>query len=67
VKVKVLEVDVKRNRIALTLRLDDAAAPRPAAGASSDRRPADRGARPGPRAQPTQSTAMAAAFAKLRK
>ncbi len=71
VRVKVLEVDVKRNRIALTLRLDDDAAPRSRDGApAGDRR--DRGGdrrseRPAPRTQPAQSTAMAAAFAKLRK
>jgi uncharacterized protein len=32
VKVKVLEVDIPRKRIALTMRLDDAAEPRPKAG-----------------------------------
>jgi uncharacterized protein len=32
VKVKVLEVDIPRKRIALTMRLDDTAEPRPKAG-----------------------------------
>ena len=69
VKVKVLEVDVKRKRIALTMRLSDAA---PAAGQqrdSSERR--DRTAPPrgaSPRQQPAPSnTVMAAAFAKLKR
>jgi uncharacterized protein len=34
VRVKVLAVDVPRNRIGLTLRLDDPAEPKPAAGTS---------------------------------
>ncbi len=34
VRVKVLDVDVPRNRIGLTLRLDDPAEPKPAAGSS---------------------------------
>ncbi len=67
VRVKVLEVDVKRNRIALTLRLDDDAASKP-----SERR-VDRatagGAPParGSRAPAPPATALASAFAKLRK
>ncbi|KFI05343.1 Tex family protein [Massilia sp. BSC265] len=74
VKVKVLEVDVKRKRIALTMRLSDAA-PQPGA------RPEQRGDRTdGKRLvehqqqrqrqeRPTQAAggAMAAAFAKLKK
>jgi uncharacterized protein len=68
VKVKVLEVDAKRKRIALTMRLSDSA---PAAGS----RPAQRGDRDDARrlAQhqkneraPASNTAMAAAFAKLK-
>ncbi len=65
VKVKVLEVDVKRKRIALTMRLSDAA---PAAGErreARDRNPAPRGAAPR-REQAPSGTAMAAAFAKLK-
>ncbi len=67
VRVKVLEVDVKRNRIALTLRLEDDAASKP-----SERR-VDRaaagGAPParGSRAPAPPATALASAFAKLRK
>ncbi|MBR7783925.1 Tex family protein [Undibacterium luofuense] len=70
VKVKVLEVDVKRNRIALTMRLTDSA---PAAGS----RPEQRGDRQDAkrlqqhRAQSgrteSPSNAMAAAFAKLKR
>jgi len=69
VKVKVLEVDVKRKRIALTMRLSDSA---PAAGM----RPEQRGDRNDRRAmgqqqkqqsrEPAQQSSMAAAFAKLR-
>jgi protein Tex len=68
VKVKVLEVDEKRRRIALTMRLSDAPAP---AGA----KPEQRGDRNDSRRlaqhqqqsrQPAASNAMAAAFAKLK-
>jgi protein Tex len=69
VKVKVLEVDAKRKRIALTMRLTDSA---PAAGA----RPEQRGDRNDRRAmgqqqksqsrEPAAQGSMAAAFAKLR-
>lgn len=69
VKVKVLEVDVKRKRIALTMRLSDSA---PVAGS----RPEQRGDRNDRRAmgqqqkqqsrEPAQQSSMAAAFAKLR-
>ncbi|QGZ40264.1 uncharacterized protein IP92_05011 [Pseudoduganella flava] len=69
VKVKVLEVDVKRKRIALTMRLSDSA---PAAGS----RPEQRGDRNDRRAmgqqqknqsrEPAPAGSMAAAFAKLR-
>ena len=66
VKVKVLEVDVKRKRIALTMRLSDAA---PAPG--ERREPRDRQAAPrssAPRRdQAPSGTAMAAAFAKLKR
>jgi uncharacterized protein len=70
VKVKVLEVDVKRKRIALTMRLSDSA-PQPGA------RPEQRGDRNDrtrvaqhqkqERSAPAAGGAMAAAFAKLRK
>jgi protein Tex len=69
VRVKVLEVDVKRNRIALTLRLDDDAAPRAPASPRRDDRANPRGAAPdrGNRAPAPPATALASAFAKLRK
>jgi uncharacterized protein len=61
VKVKVLEVDVKRQRISLTMRL--AETPKPSAGQPRrDEKP--RSARP-PEARP--ASAMALAFAKLKK
>ncbi len=68
VKVKVLEVDAKRKRIALTMRLSDAA---PAPGERQDRRErSDRGAAQRPRQDrspaPPANSAMAAAFAKLK-
>jgi uncharacterized protein len=65
VKVKVLEVDLARGRISLTMKLD--AAPRPAGGGSGYRPPArDERVRAG-RAEPAPAGgAMAAAFAKLR-
>mgnify|MGYP000028190481 CR=1 FL=1 len=65
VKVKVLEVDVKRKRIALTMRLTDAA---PAPGEKrerNDRRP-DRAVQSHQRREVAPSGAMAAAFAKLK-
>ncbi len=70
VKVKVLEVDLSRKRISLTMKLDAAPAPRGERDDNSYRPPA-RGERSGqaPRApaQPQSASAMAAAFAKLRK
>ncbi len=68
VKVKVLEVDLARKRISLTMKLD---AKPVAKGERADNsfRPAGRGERPGaPRggaSAPAGSSAMAAAFAKL--
>jgi uncharacterized protein len=70
VKVKVMEVDVARKRIALSMKLD-AAAPRRDAGAPRDNRfEPSRSARDGARGgaasrQPEASSAMASAFAKL--
>jgi uncharacterized protein len=76
VKVKVLEVDEKRKRIALTMRLTDAApndSPRnqgsPKNQAPRDQRGKDKrsGGKPGrPAATPAPSGAMAAAFMKLK-
>ncbi|MBN3834621.1 Tex family protein [Burkholderia sp. Ac-20344] len=69
VKVKVLDVDVKRQRIALTMRLDDeAAAPGTSSRGSQDRGNAGRGAaRPQRSREPEPAGAMAAAFAKLKR
>jgi uncharacterized protein len=71
VKVKVLEVDLARKRISLTMKLDAAPAPRGERGDNSFR-PAARnerfgggGGRPGGASQPAAQNAMAAAFAKL--
>ena len=69
VKVRVVEVDVARKRIALTMKLD--AAPARRDGPRDNRfESAGRGQRPasgGPQSGPAQSTAMASAFAKLRQ
>ncbi|VVU53103.1 RNA-binding S1 domain-containing protein [Burkholderia anthina] len=69
VKVKVIDVDVKRQRIALTMRLDDeAAAPGMAPRGGQDRGNAGRGAaRPQRSREPEPAGAMAAAFAKLKR
>jgi protein Tex len=64
VKVRVLEVDLARKRISLTMKLDAPAPAKGAARADNAFRPAGRGERP--RAvQDTGQGAMAAAFAKL--
>jgi uncharacterized protein len=72
VKVKVLEVDVARKRISLTMKLDAVVTPRGERGASDNSyRPAARGERPGgggaARTPAQEPSAMAAAFAKLQK
>ncbi len=69
VKVKVLDVDVKRQRIALTMRLDDeAGAPGTPSRGGQDRGNAGRGAaRPQRSREPEPAGAMAAAFAKLKR
>jgi protein Tex len=82
VKVKVLEVDVARKRIALTRRLDDSPAPaktgaerdtRPAGGGRRDGggarpggRPNNNGPRPGS-ASPPANNALADAFARAKR
>ena len=67
VKVKVLEVDAKRKRIALTMRLSDSA---PAAGSKpeqrGDRTDGKRLAQHQRQEKPAPAGAMAAAFAKLK-
>ncbi|KVD75517.1 RNA-binding transcriptional accessory protein [Burkholderia sp. ABCPW 14] len=68
VKVKVLDVDVKRQRISLTMRLDDDAAPSAAGGRGSAERSGMRGGnRPQRSREPEPAGAMAAAFAKLKQ
>ncbi|HTY99685.1 MAG TPA: Tex family protein [Rhodocyclaceae bacterium] len=63
VKVKVLEVDVARKRIALTMRLTDEARPK-REPANAPRRAAPPAAR---REAPPANNAMAAAFARLKR
>ena len=72
VKVKVLEVDLARKRISLTMKLDAAVTPRGERSGDNSHRPAGRnervsggGARGGASAPPAGGSAMAAAFAKL--
>jgi uncharacterized protein len=78
VKVKVLEVDVKRQRIALSMRLDDQAGERtsrsggasaPSNPGSGPRRGSDARGGGGRNAapEPQGPSAMALAFAKLKK
>ncbi|WP_046168446.1 Tex family protein [Chromobacterium vaccinii] len=68
VKVKVLEVDVARKRIALTMRLDDEVGSGNSRGGRNDSRFDNRPRQPrGQSTAPQGDTAMAAAFAKLRK
>jgi uncharacterized protein len=62
VNVKVVEVDLKRKRIALTMKLTETPARPAGAGGRGAPRPA---ARPAP-VSPPPSTSMAAAFSKLR-
>ncbi|PKR89461.1 RNA-binding transcriptional accessory protein [Pleomorphomonas diazotrophica] len=59
VKVRVVEVDVKRKRIALSMRKDDDGAPKGPGGGRSDRR--------GPPPPPAGNNAMAAALAAAMK
>lgn len=69
VKVRVIEVDVPRKRIALSMRPADASRPGRAEGrAGSGARPPHPGGQGrGRTAAPQQATAMAAAFAKLKR
>jgi len=60
VKVKVLEVDISRQRIALTMRLTDEAVRKPRAENVARKQEKPRAAKPEP------SSAMADAFAKLK-
>jgi uncharacterized protein len=67
VKVRVLEVDLARKRVSLTMKLDaPVGAARNAAGSDNKFRPAARGEQPRGRApEPAGQSAMAAAFSKL--
>ena len=65
VRVKVLEVDLARQRIALTMRLTDDATP--AASSRRDNAPQSAKAKQQQARQPEPAGAMAAAFAKLRR
>lgn len=66
VKVKVLEVDEKRKRIALTMRLTDSSAQTGSKTEPRERGNTQRSLQPPKHAQPTANNAMAAAFAKLK-
>jgi len=65
VKVKVLEVDVARKRIALSMRMGDAPAPREKV--SHGGTPNRQNSRPAPRRDAPPAGAMAAAFARLKR
>ncbi len=67
VKVRVLEVDLARKRVSLTMKLDAPVGSAPSAAGSDNKfRPAARGEQPRGRApEPAGQSAMAAAFSKL--
>ncbi len=70
VKVKVLEVDLQRKRIALTMRLDDEPGTRTSGAAPAHKhesRPSGRAKPVGNQGQDQADGAMAAAFAKLKR
>ena len=67
VKVKVQEVDLQRQRIALTMRLNDDSMPARRGGGDGDARPAGNRGRDRGRAPAPVESAMAAAFAKLKR
>jgi len=68
VTVRVLEVDLARRRVSLTMRKEHAPAPVGAKqpGQGPKERPAERQRQAKPAPAPAPSTALAAAFAKLR-
>jgi uncharacterized protein len=66
VKVKVLEVDLARKRISLTMKLQEQAAQRPSREAPRPSRDAQRAPRETPKPA-TPGTSMSAAFAKLQR
>jgi uncharacterized protein len=67
VKVRVLEVDLARKRVSLTMKLDaPVGAARSTAGSDNSFRPAARGEQPrGRTSEPSGASAMADAFARL--
>jgi uncharacterized protein len=67
VKVKVLEVDLPRQRIALSMRLADELPGSAKAGAGSPPAPVSAKARQRQQSQPEPSGAMASAFARLKR
>ncbi|MEK8031535.1 Tex family protein [Ideonella sp. DXS29W] len=69
VKVKVLEVDLPRKRISLTMKLDAAPSQKGQGRGDNSFRPPARGERPGSSRgqEPAGQNAMAAAFAKLQR
>ena len=67
VKVRVLEVDLARKRVSLTMKLDAPVGAARAAGADNKFRPAGRQDQRGRAPEPAGQSAMAAAFSKLRK
>ena len=72
VKVKVLEVDVARKRIALTMRLEDTASRTRDAGSQAperdrNRRPQQPAKQPAREAEPVGSGLMAEAFARAQR
>jgi uncharacterized protein len=73
VKVKVLEVDVARKRIALSMRMSDTPTPREkvshgvTGGNPRGSTPNRQNSRPAPRREPEPAGAMANAFAKLKR
>ncbi len=66
VQVRVLEVDEKRRRIALTMRLEDAAVAIVTAKPDAPRKPPS-ASRPKQESKPVMENAMSAAFSKLRQ
>jgi uncharacterized protein len=70
VKVKVLQIDLARKRISLTMKLDSTTAPAGERGANNPYRALGRGERVAaerPAAGPSSGSAMADAFARLRR
>ncbi len=70
VKVKVMEIDAERKRIALTMRLDDepgSAVKRDRPSENNNTRKDTRPQRSAPREQAQGNSAMADAFAKLKR